>query len=121
MVRHIRPEERDWRRLLRDLDTHPAEGWRIFGLLGEPDQYPNSLYKLYVHRGGSARWWMADSGVGRISHDPIARQASLPKDRVLSADRLVEGDATVLRGLTCDPQKVGLVKLLGELQRRLSA
>lgn len=44
---HMSIEEKRWRRLMRELDAYPAENWRVLGLLGEPDLYPKSLYKLY--------------------------------------------------------------------------
>jgi len=116
---HIPPEERHWRRLLRDFDRYPVEHWRILGLLGEPDLYSHSLYRLYVWRGGRARWWKAESNVGQIAYDPIAHQARIPKDRALPANRVVKGDARLIGSLICDPRKPGLVRLVTEIKRRL--
>jgi hypothetical protein len=118
---HMRPAERDWGRLLQDLEKSPAAQWRILGLLGESDHFRNSLNKLYVHSGGHAKWWVGDFDVGQTQIDPIAYRASIPKHIALSADRVVEGSASLLLKLTCDPRKRGLAKMLAEFHRRLSS
>jgi hypothetical protein len=118
---HTSPAQRDWSRLLQELEKHPAGQWRILGLLGDSDPHPNLLHKLYVHSGGHAKWWVGDFEVVQTQIDPVAYRASIPKRNALSADRVVEGNASLLLKLTCDPRKRGLVKMLAEFHRRLSS
>lgn len=117
--RRLKPEEKSWQRLVRDLDKHAAKDWSVLGLLSDPEKYPGSLYKLYVHRGGRARWWKADFGIGQVRFHPIKYQDAIPKEWALPADRLVQGSAVLLRDMTCHPEKTGLVKMLGEIQKQL--
>ena len=114
-------EEKRSQRLLRELDTHAVEGWQVLGLLGEPSTYPGSLDQLYLHRGGRARWWKADSGISQIRFNPVKYQARIPKARALPADRLVHGSAVLLLGLTCHPEKTSLVRMLTEIRKRLAS
>ena len=93
----------------------------MLGLLGDRNKYPGSLYKLYLNRDGRARWWRATSGIGQVGFHPFRYQESIPKDWALPADRLVKGSAVLLRNLTCDQEKIGLAKVLGEIQKRLTS
>jgi len=43
MKRYMRPEEKSWRRSVRDLDTHPAAQWNVLGLLSAPEKHPNAV------------------------------------------------------------------------------
>ena len=121
MKRRMTVEEKRWRRLLRDLDERAAKEWSVMGLLGAPEQYPGSIYKLYVHRGGRARWWKADFGIGQVGFNPITYQDSIPSEHALPANQLVRGSAVLLRELTCHPEKPGLAKMLKEFQTRLTS
>lgn len=119
LKRRLTPQEKNWQRLVRDFDKHAAEDWSVLGLLADPDKYPDSLYKLYVHRGGRARWWKAEVGIGQVRFNPVRHQARIPEAMALPADRVVNGRAVLLRNLTCHAEKSGLVRMLSEIQRRL--
>lgn len=114
--------ERKWKRLLLSLDRHPLDQWSCFGLLGEPELYPMSLYKLCIHRRAPrALCWLASVDFGSSSFDPVAHQRKLySQGGGLSEQRQVHGELEVLRDYTCHPDQPALVRLLAELQRRIS-
>ena len=116
----LTPEQRAWNRLLRELDSTPISEWEIVGLLGEPDLFPDSLYKLYLRRKGSkAKWWLAQSAVGQTPLDPVSHQNKLwAAGSGLERTRVLMGPATLLEGKVAHPGRPALVRLLSEVQAR---
>lgn len=112
-------EDKQWRKLMRDLDKFSVAEWQVLGSIGVG--YPNSLYKLFVHRGGQAAWWLAETSVHQISLGVIKAQRAHSAKWATPSHQIVDGPATLLVGLTCHPGNPGLVKLLAEFQRRLAA
>ncbi|MBI4230341.1 MAG: hypothetical protein HY608_05855 [Planctomycetes bacterium] len=104
--RRMTPEEKAWRRLLRELDAHPPSAWRVRGFVGVG--FRNSLYKVYLRR-GTARWWRISSSARQMRGvPPVARDV-----------KSVEGSLEVLRGVTCTPWRPALVEILRLVQARL--
>jgi hypothetical protein len=113
-------EDRAFGRLTRALEQAAPGDVQVLGLIGRGFEAERSLYKLYVRPTRAGRWYQAGHNLGQCApgFDPIALQRRI--ERGGNAAQSLEGDASVLADVTCNPESPALVRALGLVQRRVS-
>jgi len=114
-------EDRILGRLTHALAQASPSDVRVLGLIGRGFEAERSLYKLYVRPTRTGRWYEAGNSVGqcRPGHDPLASQRRI--EHAGNAVASVEGDASVLADVTCNPESRALARVLGVVQDRVRA